>query len=921
MSDFENNTNSFPDGETGSPFNMPPNQEADQQTQPYQAYDSQESGFNTSLTQDSQAYNGYENPFQNNETNSAQDQQSYQNQTYQNQQSYQNQPYQNQPPYQDQPQFDSYNESPITYNVAQKKKKPVWLFALLGVAGIAVICTLLVLFVPTIRNTYDLLTLSSEKYYEKIDSRHWEKSIDNLTNSLKESAALSKKDQAVDFKETLSYKELALKLLSEDMENGDFPLEDIAVEGSYSRKDDRLGSNFSVSFNGSNVVSLDFYSDNDGTFYIRIPEISNEYLAFTAEDIISLLTSEFETQMADSSTDTQDAASDTINVLETLENVMENLSKAEIDYDLLNSILKRYADIIVDNLGEVEKEKGVTLSDDYLNTKTTKITVAITEEDFYNIVVAVVDKMKYDTELYDFIAKIYPITQAQYDSAISLVSEKLSEADTESFDDSNKIDMIVWVDSKGMVVGRGFSSENTMLSMHKLKNRDNTSIQLKLDMQDGASSFLIAGLLENKDGGVNGTLSLSAGTSTTKMDIGELVINNYRYNGSRDYEMDMSFIIKESFLNSTLGDSNTYGYSGDIQSNMKISSKDGSIIEDVSAGWGAPDNFMEGHVESAISDASDIAIPDKAFSLLNEWEAYLETVDFEPVIRNIGKIFNISEDEIEEAINDVNDVLENGLNPSSPTYDTDTENGDGNSDDLYGLDNEGSDADDLYGLDDGDSDADNDSDYDWNPPDVVNEMPGDEIPTSIEQLPASAEVDEDGYYYYELSEDLVKSSGLSDDNPHFDIYYKDVKDKLLGITSDLIGEDAVIAYTDSSNTVSGRIDGDSSYRYFNFITSDKMSSEEQKYDNYINIDYGTATGQIENIYIRIEKGDYTDTLGRILSILDPAYDYYEKDLQAIKKELDDSGSAEYNSISIYMYTYDDSTDIFIQPLSSYGAMQ
>lgn len=769
------------------------------------------------------------------------------------------------------------------YNVNQRKKKPVWAFVLLGLVAVAGICTALVLFVPTIRNTFDLITLSPASYYKKVETRNLDKKIDKFTSELKKSSELLNKDLSYSFNETMVFGDLYRTLLfSENANKNNFKLNEIGMEGSYSKKDNRYGANTNISLNGSSVASLDFYIDENYVFYFRIPELSDNYISMDFKDIIKGgLTANLASLPGD------DSSEESIKVME---EIMKNLSKAEIDYDLLNSILKRYSAISIENLGKVKMEKGVTLSDDYLNAKTTKLTISVTEKDFYNIVLAILEKMKDDSEVLDFVNKIYPVTKEQYDSLFDKLLTNMKEVDTGDLDTQEPVNLTVWTDSSGAVVGRGIDFDGYILSAINISNKNKMGCQLKVSDDEENFAFTIGGLLENKNGSYNGTLSISAGAKGANLNIGEIVINNYYYKNANDYEVDASVIIKESIIKLIAGESAfPEGVSGDIQLSMKYSSKDNKNIVDYAYGFGAPDNFMSVHMDGEIGDAKDVTIPSESFKMPDEFNEYEKTLNYEGFIKNIGSAIGISDEDINEAIEALQKTQGSiGIDSINPDSDSPADTDEPSVDTPSDID----------------SDSLGDNNYGEDSENMVNEIPT-KAPTSADQLPEGVK-DDNGYYSYNVSKEAVEKFGQPDSNQHFDLTYDDVESKLMDILSEYIGETSVVE-EQSDNTISGTIDENYAYHYFSFITSKQLSNNDNAYTNSFTVNYDTASKQIESIVINMsDDNDCDNAATQVLSLFEPGFN--AEDMEKLKKdiEISDFGFTKFKSVNVYYFSMGDS---------------
>lgn len=799
------------------------------------------------------------------------------------------------------------NESYAVYSVDQKKKTPVWLFVLIGFVVIAGGCAALVAFVPSLRNSFDLLTMSPASYYSKVETGNMDRNIDKFTDDMKESALKSDKDQSMDFNETVAYGDLLQKMLSSGSDESSFTLKEIGVSGKLNKKAKRMGMNTTITYGGNKLSNLDIYTDENKVIYARIPEISESYVSFSLNDIVKSL-------MGLTKDSGNAVIDDSVNAAE---DVLNNFSNSEVDYELLNAILKHYSKLIITHMDEVATEKNVVLSDNYLNAKTTKVTVSLSEKDAYEIVMAVMEEIQTDTELYNFINKIYPITQAQYDSSVSLALKELKETDTADLSEDKSFQMVVWVNMSGKIIGRGFYYEGTSLTWHRIIDKTNASIKAELhiagDSGSEDTSLLLEGLLKYNNKSFSGNLALSLTSDNENVDLGEVVLNNYRYVSATDYDLDMSIIIKKSAIEAMSGGSGLpEEFSGDIQLNIKSGINNNQMNVDYSYGIGSPDNLIKMHMDASLLEAEDVILPSESYRLPEDLEKYLDTVKPEEFIRNIGKAFDVPDDQIEQAIEEFNKDGINSIKERLIPGDDFTVM----PDDVTVMPDDGSSE--SLPSDDGiipDYEGSGGGDYPDGSIPTVNQVPK-EPPVSADQLPEGVELDEYGYYSYYLPEEAVRAAKIEDDNPHFDVDRKNMEPELISIISKFVGNDAAVVSSNSSNMVFGSIGEGYNSQLFTFVTTECISNNDNSYKNYISLGYDTGSNRVEDIRITMEnREDCDDAFKQVVKLLEPGFK--NEDMKKIKKDIEDSdfGSVNYKSLNIFFYSTGDSYNSYsISPL-------
>jgi hypothetical protein len=185
-----------------------------------------------------------------------------------------------------------------------------------------------------------------------------------------------------------------------------------------------------IRLNQINLITAELFMDSAAQkIFVRLPELSQAYLSLSSEELST-------------STD-----------LSALE---------DITPERISELLKRYSYLVIDNVKQVELEENAELSIDTLSTKCTKLTVTITQEDALNIVLAVLEEARED----EFILEMLPMmnmTEAEYQD---YVDEAIADCN-DSFDTltDESVEMVLYVNSKGEILGREFTSDNSSVAI------------------------------------------------------------------------------------------------------------------------------------------------------------------------------------------------------------------------------------------------------------------------------------------------------------------------------------------------------------------------------------------------------------------------------------------------------------------------
>jgi len=459
------------------------NQQSNQQNQQYNQQQYQP--FNQQLDQQqNQQYNQQQNQQLNEQGNPQFNQQQYQqfnqqqNQQF-NQQQY-NQPQFTPPPY-PQPEYPNGN-----YPNPPKKKFRGGLVALITLFLLLVVgAGTAFAFRDTLMNTLAKSTKSPTEYYKYVEKNSISKAVDTFTPYLNNNLLTAKKSTAYHLTSDITVNKKSLDSLMQsslgtslsDLETQiGLPLDSVGIDAIIAMDGDKLNETFKLSLNQVDLITAEMFFDTAAQkILMRFPELSSAYLSLSSEDAPSA----------------NSAA------------ILKLLTAARI-----SDLLKRYSDILIDNINQVEAEDNATLSLDTLSIDCTKLTVTITEEDAYQMALDVLDKAKQDEAIIELLP-MFNLTKEEYQDAIdNEITQMKDSTDTTS---DGSIQMLVYVDNNGTIIGREIDVDDSdsAFGYTLLSKKDYNEYNVFAKDDTGASIFDLTGDQTNDNGTYDGQAVMS----------------------------------------------------------------------------------------------------------------------------------------------------------------------------------------------------------------------------------------------------------------------------------------------------------------------------------------------------------------------------------------------------------------------------
>lgn len=338
-------------------------------------------------------------------------------------------------------------------------------------------------FRGTLRNSYALFSKNPTEYYHYVEKRNLSKATDYL--SLYQN--LSPKKSAYDISTEVSFYRDALDSILQSGFGLSFkelertlgvPIETVGLETQIRQKDSLINDTFSISLNKVNLITLEaFANSTKQDLYLRLPELSPAYLrpAFTIKG-------------------------------KDLNSSMVLLKLLTSDYSA-NSI-KRYGNLIIDDMDQVSLEKNVTLALDDLSIECNKLTVSFTKEELYSITMELLEKAKTDSELLSILSEL-EVSPEEYLNALENIKTYLASFyTTHSYNSS--FQMLLYIDDYGRILSREFQKVGSEASLNYvlLSKKNNSEYCLTLKNENGTMLFRVTGNQTKVQRAYNGALSL-----------------------------------------------------------------------------------------------------------------------------------------------------------------------------------------------------------------------------------------------------------------------------------------------------------------------------------------------------------------------------------------------------------------------------
>lgn len=494
---------------------------------------------------------------------------------------------------------------------------------ILGAIAMAIMAIVLVGITPIVANVVAQSTSTPLEYYKTIEKSNSDKQIDKFTKSYGDYISnyknLSTKGVGVEvsMKATID-KSIATQL-------GLKGLKSIKANVVSMQTGQKFKSSVSLFANDTKFTSLDFLLDNKkGLAYILIPELNKAYLKMsTNTDYGELL-----------------GAKTSFDSNELLALIYDN----SLTEELLNKLLKKYSDLIISEINNVDETKQENITAGKVTQDTTKITVKLDEKTLLAVAQKVLIAAKEDKELMDLCVEFKVCTKKEYTKSIQEQLDTIKKDQTIATT-KEALNMNIWVDKKGNIIGREFAIT---------VDKEETSFGYKV-AKSGSDLGIEAWMKEDKDTDVkvvgNFIISTKGLTGSAKLTVKE-----------KDEKTSETVTLKLEDVKYTGNKSSSY-----INGKITMTGTSMPGISIVSSCTGSKDkqnivmkfvqdkvNVVTLSIDSKQKDYKEFSLPSKSakiYSFEKQFEKYLAASDMNKYIKSINKKIKINS--INEILNEL----------------------------------------------------------------------------------------------------------------------------------------------------------------------------------------------------------------------------------------------------------------------------
>lgn len=747
----------------------------------------------------------------------------------------------------------NYNTSPSLEQPPKKPKTALFIVlaiivVLLGGSITAFAC------VPSISNQVYLAVLSPKKYYLKLEKKAIEDMSSTISSAYgKEVAQIKKANNPVATSTNMKFSVNDSYVSALGLSKV-FPIE-LKNKTSLDLKNKKekvfmellLGNE---SFGSLNML-MDISKENFGSSYIQIPELNEAYIGIFPDDL------EENTDL----TSEEDAA------MEQAQKFYETYLSDPTSEKLVQTLLSRYSNIIIKNVNNVVLNKNTEVSANGATAKNTKIVVTLTTAEIKAIAKEIVDTAKNDTDLKNELIRLSLCTEEQYNTAMEEAAKGVEElTDAEK----GQLIMTVWADQNGKITGRDITLESEdeepiTFSYHTVKEKNTTSLESSMT-SDGITNLIVKGKNTNEKG-------ISNGDITAELN-GDGASN---YSAAVTYDSVKTTNKDLGYFSGNFNFSVTQVPSASLKLTAAGTEKDQKLLfEAIALGQ----NLGSLEITTAEAAYEDFSFPDSknVYSMNDETagEKYMETANQEYITK------------VQNKVNEISEAVSNALGGSDgpislfPSIDGTEDDTIGETDDdtsLFDDENEAITEDDM----DDTTDTEDDTDTDSQTSDGFTINPN---PQTKDDLPSNADVDNDGYYSYELTDDQVMANGEHSNTGTYysSLVFTDIKDDLYDLFTETLGENWGEPETTSYNSVSGILGEDDVITTL-FSSSASWSTDIDSDYQSFRVEYDTYSKEISEFsFTAVSKENGYNLMNKLLSMTED--DFTEKDFESIREKLD-----------------------------------
>lgn len=519
-----------------------------------------------------------------------------------------------------------YAQSPMGVELA-KKKKPVWLFIVIGLLAIAAILAICYTVVPSFRNSVKMLVLSDDKYYASVE-REQADLLSDAIGKLLPSDKNTENAVAKDISYEAEVSVTAGEYLTEELE---LPKE-YTVTGftDFSMADGIQNGYFKLLVGDSKFVDANvWYDQENDDVYFNMPMYSDEVICI--KDSVKYFCEKMEIDASE------------------LGNIKTDSGK--ITEEQVHNIISRYSEIYLKYCNDAKIAKNVKKEAGGLSAEYNMAVVTLTEEQGKAMILEILETAKADEDLIDFYGRS---SKSEYQDEVQNMIDTMKDTITTD----GTCEIRTYIDKNGVIVGRDFvfiDEEGEEVSFSFLTITEGNKFVFScvckdVDSNDGVSAEFIGTL--DKDGAFTGKATFVENTRGEKtdfvIDIENLKIGKKETKGKITLEFENDSYDGETQVIKVVAE---LGKDGDY-STCKIEA--------------FCDNVKALTISSRVKekDVADISLPTEYLLDLSEENVdiseYIKTVDITELKESIKKEFGdlVSEDEMNYLLDELDSMLE-----------------------------------------------------------------------------------------------------------------------------------------------------------------------------------------------------------------------------------------------------------------------
>lgn len=487
----------------------------------------------------------------------------------------------------------------------KKKGKKGILVGIIALAAALVVGAGAVFF-PYAANAARKLFMSPEKYYHYIETSAAKDTAHLIASLLTGSSEVEKQ---LKVSTTLSVEELLLNLAPEGTGT---PVDldwisDLVFGAEITGVEDKKAATLKIYLDDGTLVTCEIINDQkNGKTYFKIPEISDKY---------------FYTSTEPTEEETTNKISDIAEVLPKQEEVEE--------------IIVRYLTLAIEMIDEVE-ESSELLEAGEVSQKYTTLSMKLNEKDIQEIAEKILKELKEDKQIEEIVRKVATQMDQNADEAyeeftdgIYSALDEISELDDEDFE----IEMKLWVNGKGEIVGREITTED--FEMHYATVQKGSKFAVDVYIEADGEKVVFGGSGKTTLNKVDGEFELLI----NKDEVLTVEISDFKVSGIKRDKFSGTISLKLNSEAEALSmNSDLKEKLGDIELEIKLEKGKDFYKADISlsSDEGA---LLSWSITTELTKNTKINIPTEAFNINDreEKEEYLKSMDIDKFISALKK--------------------------------------------------------------------------------------------------------------------------------------------------------------------------------------------------------------------------------------------------------------------------------------------